>query len=181
MEFPALVNTVNPFPTAIGGAFASFTSRQDVSPQPLPTIQANTLRAQTKIAIRANGEFSTTGTPTLVWGLYIGTAAASITTVIAESSVITTGSGAAQWPWVMKWDGICTANGVSGSVTGSGYLIYGTSLTAVTTVPIPITLALRTFTWDTTIARSVGVCATYSASSASNTFKTYDLTVNLRN
>jgi hypothetical protein len=181
VEFPALNNNVGPFNTAIGASFASFTSRQDVSCQPLPTVNANSLRAQTKIHISACGEFSTTATPTLVWGLYIGTAAASITTVIAESSVITTGSGAAAWPWTMVWDGICTANGVSGSVTGTGILVYGTSLTAVTVVPIPITLALRTFTWDTTIARSVGVCATYSASSSSNAIKTYDLSVTLRN
>lgn len=181
MEFPALVNTVNPFPTGLGAAFASFTARQDVSDQPLPVINANQLRAQTKLRIHAIGEFSTTGTPTLVWGLYIGTAAAVISTVIAESSVITLGNNAASWPWEMQWSGKCTANGVSGSVTGSGHLIYGTSLTAVTVVPIPITLALRTFTWDTTIQRCVGVCATYSASSASNTFKTYDLTVQLRN
>lgn len=181
MEFPALVNTINPFPTGIGASFASFTSRQDVSSQPLPVVNANMLRAQTKIRIHAIGEFSTTGTPTLVWGLYIGTAAAAITTVIAESSAITTGSGAAAWPWEMQWSGLCTANGVSGSITGNGHLIYGTSLTAVTVVPIPITLALRTFTWDTTIQRCVGVCATYGTNSASNAIKTYDLTVQLRN
>lgn len=172
---------VGPFQTAIGAAFASFTTRQDISPTPLPVINGYQLRLGSKIFIEADGEFSTTGTPNLTLGFYIGTAAAAITTAIAESSVITTGSAAAAWPWHMEWRGIVTAVGTSGSVTGNGYLDLGTSLTAMSRTPIPITLALRTFTWDTTIARAVGVCATWSASSASNSIKTYNHTVTLPN
>jgi hypothetical protein len=176
-----LATPVAPFHTAIGAAFNTFTTRQDVSPSPLPVIQGGVLRPQSKLEIEACGEFSTTGTPTLALGFYIGTVAGSITTVIAESSAITTGSGAASWPWSLRWTGICTAVGTAGSFTGSGELKLGTSLTAWTTVPIPITLALRTFTWDTTIARAIGVCATFGTSSASNQVKTYDLYVQQRN
>jgi hypothetical protein len=174
-----LVVPVGPsYPVAIGPAYNTFTTRQDVSPRgagigELPTIQGGTLGFGSSITIEAEGEFSTTGTPTLALGFYIGTAAAAITTVIAESSVITTGSGAASWPWHMEWKGLVTATGTAGSVTGQGWLDLGTSLTASTRTPIPITLALRTFTWDTTIARSIGVCATWGTSSVSNQIKTY--------
>jgi len=62
-------------------------------------------------------------------------------------------------------------------VVGCGNLELGTSLTALSATAIPVTLALRTITWDTTIARSVGICATWSASSASNNIRTYQHSV----
>jgi len=172
---------VGPFPTAIGASFGTFTARQDVSPQPLPIMRGQTLRLGSKIKIEAEGEFSTTGTPTLVLGLYIGTVAAAITTVIAESAAITTGSGAAAWPWRLEWRGIVTALGTAGTVVGMGSLELGTSLTAATTTPIPITAALRTFTWDTTINRAMGVCATFGTSNAANTVRTLNHSVLLLN
>jgi len=172
---------IGPFPTAASSAFASFTTKQDVSPQPLPIMAAYQPRLGSKLWIKANGEFSTTGTPNLTLGLYIGTLAAAITTDIALSSVITTGSGAAAWPWEMEWLGTFTAVGTSGTVVGSGELKLGTSLTAWTSTPIPITQALRTVTWDTTIARAIGVSGTWSASSASNIVKTNSLVAMLLN
>jgi hypothetical protein len=182
-----LTTPVGPsYPLAIGTAFNTFTTRQDVSPRgagigELPTIQGGVLNMGSKLVIDASGEFSTTATPTLALGFYIGTIAGAITTVIAESSAITTGSGAASWPWHLEWTGLVVGTGTAGSIVGSGFLDLGTSLTAVTRSPIPITLALRTIVWDTTIARSIGVCATYGASSVSNAVKTYDLRVQLVN
>ncbi len=164
-----LAEPIGPFPAAVGASFGTFTTRQDVSPQPLPVVPAYKLRLGSKLLIECEGEFSTTGTPNITLGFYIGTAAAAITTVIAESSAITTGSNAAAWPFRMRWRGLCTALGTAGTVSGNGTLEYGTSLTAITLVPIPITQALRTITWDTTIPRAVGVCGTWSASSGSNT------------
>jgi hypothetical protein len=176
-----MTTPVPPFPTAIGAAFNTFTSRLDVSPQPLPVIQGYILRLGAKIKIEAEGEFSTTGTPTLALGFYIGTAAGAITTVIAESGAITTGSGAASWPWRLEYRGIITALGVTGQCVGSGNLELGTSLTALSDFAIPATLALRTIVWDTTIARAIGVCATYSVSSISNAVKTYNHSVLILN
>lgn len=172
---------IGPFPVAASSTFASFTTKQDVSPQPLPVVAAYQPRLGTKLWIKANGEFSTTGTPTLALGFYIGTAAAAITTDIALSSVITTGSGAAAWPWDLEWSGTFTAIGTSGTIVGCGALQLGTALTTISTTPIPITQALRTVTWDTTIARAVGVSATWGTSSASNTVKTNSLAVVLLN
>jgi hypothetical protein len=175
-----LVAPVGPsFPVAIGANFNTFTTRQDVSPRAagigeLPVIQGGVPFMGMKIEIEAEGEFSTTGTPTLAIGFYIGTNAGAITTVIAESGAITTGSGAASWPWHARWRGIFVNTGTSGSVVGSGNLDLGTSLTALTPTAIPATLALRTIVWDTTIARAIGVCATWGTSSVSNNIRVYN-------
>jgi len=172
----SFATALDPFHTAAGASFGSFTTKQDVSPQPLPVFGAYVPRLGQKLWIKTNGEFSTTGTPNITLGLYIGTVAASITTDIALSSVIATGSGAAAWPWEMEWLGTFAGTiGTTCTVVGSGELKLGTSLTAWTSTPIPITQALRTVTWDTTIARAIGVSCTYSASSASNTVKTNNL------
>ena len=176
---------VGPFPTAVGTAANTFTTRQDITPQPLPLMLPSALRAGSRIWLKANGEFSTTGTPTLALGFFIGTNAnpSSITTDIALSSVITTCSGAAAWPWEMEWQGIVTSvvAGATNNVTGSGELKLGTSLTAWTSTPIPITQALRTFTWDATIVRAIGVSATWGTSSASNSIKCNTMSVQLQN
>lgn len=161
---------IGPFHTAVGASFASFTTRQDVSPQPIPLVQGYKLRPQAKIRVEADGEISSTATPTIVVGFYIGTVAGAITTVLAESSAITM-STAAAWPFRLEWSGIAVSTGVTGSVVGQGHLMIGTSLTAFSLVPVPITQALRTIVWDTTLPRAVGVCATWSASSASNTIR----------
>ena len=176
-----LTTPVAPFHQAIGAAFNTFTARQDVSPRDLPTINGGTLRQGSKIQIDAMGEFSTTGTPTLSIGCYIGTVAGVITTVLAEYTAAATGTGAAAWPWYLRWRGLVTATGVTGSVTGSGLVDLGTSLTTAAPITIPSTAALRVVTIDTTIARSIGICATWNASSASNQIKTYDLSVSLLN
>src|SRR5689334_19011077 len=108
-----LSEPVGPFPTAVGGAFNTFTTKKSVDPLPIVVIPAGKLRLGSKISIRANGEYSTTGTPNLTWGFWYGTRALSITGDIALSSVIATPSGAAALPWTMEWDGICTAEGTS--------------------------------------------------------------------
>lgn len=166
MQF-GLADLVPPWHTGTR-AVNTFTTKQDVSPSPLAVLPPGRLVPGTKLNLEAWGDFSTTGTPNLTLGFWQGTRAASITGDIALSSVITTGSGAAAWPWHMVWSGTCTAVGTTGTLIGSGFLVFGTSLTAVSLFPIPITAALRTVTIDTTIERAVGVSATWSASSASN-------------
>lgn len=178
-----LIDPVPPFAPDKSTAFASFTTKQDCSPRPIPVIPANRLRVGSMIKIEAEGEYSTTGTPTLAWGLYLGThdgttgTAPTISTDIALSSAITTPSAAAAFHWRMEWRGKVTKTGSSGSMIGTGDLEQGITLTTESTFPIPITAALRTVAINTTIDNAIGVSATYGTSSASNTFTTYSITV----
>lgn len=171
---------VGPFPIAPGNTFASFTARQDVSPFPLPVIQGQVLRLGSRIIIEAIGELSTTGTVSFANGFYIGTQGGTITTVIAEDATFNYATAAA-WPWMMRWTGICTALGVSGTVVGSGFILRPSTLTNHTIGMIPATQALRTFTWDTTIARAIGVCSTCGVNNAANNIKVNSLHVELVN
>jgi hypothetical protein len=148
----------------------TFTTKQDVTPAPVPVIPAGKLRAGSKVHVRASGDYSTTGTPNLTMGFWYGTRALAITGDLALSSVIVTPSGAAAWPWWMEWDGLCTATGTAGTLVGQGQLQMGASLSTFNAeIPLPITAALRTVsTFDTTIERALGVSATWGTSSASN-------------
>jgi hypothetical protein len=183
MNLGGLVSPVDPWHTAVGAAFTTFTTRQSVSPLPLAVIQGGTLRLGQKIRVTAEGEFSTTGTPTLSIGVFLGTVAGSITHQW-EYTAAATGSGAAAWPWRLHWLGLVTGTlGTTTTVVGQGYVMLGTSLVAFgSLLPIPSTQALRTVaTVDTTIARAVGICATWGTSSASNSITTNNLAVELVN
>jgi hypothetical protein len=120
-----------------------------------------------------------------VWGFGLGipgaTGLLATPVVLCESSVITTPSGAASFHWRMEYRGLVTATGTAGSITGIGTLEQATSLIAISTLPMPITLALRTVAIDTTISRGVGAIFTFSASSASNQIKVYQCTAILQN
>lgn len=160
---------LTPLHTASSAAFGTFTTFQDVSPSPPLLIPAQAMNAGLDIFLEAYGNFSTTVTPTLSLGFWWASAA----TVIAQSSAITTASGAAAFPWHMEWRGRLRLTGTAGSIMGQGNLSLGTALTTFANeVPIPITAALRTVTVDTTAARAVGVGAAYGTSSASNTVTT---------
>lgn len=168
-----LAEPVPPFHTAAGTAVNTFTTNRDVSPNPTPNIEAGRLKTGRRIKVEAQGNFSTTGTPTLQLGVYVGLPGATgqpaaLTSILAQSAAITTGSAAASWPWRMEYLGLITAHGTSGTILGQGDLELGTSLTAFSDNAMPTTAAARTVTRDTTIAWCFGVCAAFSASSASN-------------
>lgn len=136
--------------------------------QSQPTIiPANYLKAGTVIRSEAWGTFSTTGTPTLVFGVYTGVT--TTYTPLAVNVALTTASGAATLPWHLR----CithirsTANYAAVVSITQGELWYGTTLTATTQIPIP-GIALATTNIDNSVAVEWAVCATYSASSASN-------------
>lgn len=174
-----LAEPVGPFPAAASAAFNTFTTKQNVTTLGnVPVIPGGKLRAGAKLEISARGNFSTTATPTLQLGLWIGTRALAMTVDLALSSAITTASGAASFPWIMRWEGLCTKSDVAGTLLGQGELLLGTSLTAFAAdVPMPITAALRTVAIDTTIERAIGVNAAFSASSASNQVQVDELRV----
>lgn len=165
-----------PIHVADGAAFTTFTSFQDVGPTPPIVAPANMLEVGSRIFIEADGEFSTTGTPTLGLGFFFGTAAV----VLGVGTAITTGTTAASWPWHAEYKGTVRAVGTAGSINGQGNWMIGTSLTAFSTVQaLPATLATRTVAIDTTAAKTVGVGAVWGTSSASNSIKVNNLYVTL--
>lgn len=182
-DYANLVSQAGGYPQAAGAAFTTFTALQDVSPLPLPLVYGYQLRVGQKIDLEAEGEFSTTGTPTLSLAfLYGATAGAAGSPVVwAQTGVITTGTTAAAWPWHLHARGLVTAVGTSGSIILQGYLDLGTSLTAASSTWAPVTQALRTTTIDTTANKLIGVGAAWGTSSASNSIKVNNFTALLMN
>lgn len=179
-------NVLDPHPVARSTAKNTFTAYQDVAgtaaTNPLPMTNGNELKVGTRIEIEARGEFSTTGTPTLSIGsIYGATAGAAGGTALAQSAAITTGSAAAAWPWHYNISGIVTASGTSGILYCQGILDLGTSLTAMASQWCPVTAAARSVTIDTTTAKSWGLGAAWSVSSASNTITVDTFTVHILN
>lgn len=170
------VAPIGPFHTADGAAYASSVTLADVSATPNITLPANLLELGSELELEACGQFSTTGTPTLLLGFYYGGVAG---TALAATSAITTGTGAAAWPWILRYRGIVRAVGSSGSIVGQGWVKLGTSLTAFTVRPIPEVAASRTVTIDTTAAKAITVGAQWGTSSASNTLTCNDISVKL--
>lgn len=169
---------IGPFHTADGTAYASSTTLTDVSPAPPIVLPANLLEQGSELEIRGHGQFSNTGTPTLLIGIYFGGVAG---VALAATSAITTTTGATAWPWILDYRGVVRAVGTSGSINGEGRIYLGTALTAFTVRPIPETAAGRTVTIDTTTAKSVTIGAQWGTSNASNTLTCNDISVKLVN
>jgi hypothetical protein len=160
------VAPIPPFHTADGAAYASSVTLTDVSPTPHIQLPANFLEAGSEIRLEAFGQFSNTGTPTLLVGFYYGAVAG---VALAASSAVTTTTGATAWPFKLVYTGVVRTAGSSGSINGQGVLYLGTALTAFTVRPIPEVAASRTVTIDTTTAKNITLGAQWGTSSASNT------------
>lgn len=169
---------IPPFSTADGTALANSTTLTDISAAPQVTLPANILEVGSKIELIAFCSFSTTGTPTLLAGFYFGGVAGS---TLAVSTAITTGTGAAAWPLILRYRGTVRTAGSSGSIVGQGELLLGTSLAAFSSRPIPETLAARTLTIDTTASKIITVGAQWGTANASNTITCNELNVSLVN
>jgi hypothetical protein len=169
---------VAPLPpfNVVDGNLNTFTTKADAL-LPGVTLPANILEVGSTLRLSAFGNWSSTGSPTFLTGFYYG-AVAGI--ALAETAAITVGAAAASWPWHMEWEGRVRTVGTSGSIVGQGFIDAGAaSLTAITRSAIPLTLALRTVTIDTTVAKAITVGCTCSASSSSNIFITNQLLVEL--
>lgn len=163
---------LGPHATAIGSTVGTVTT-SDITPNVMPIMFGGQMRAGSIIELEAEGEYTCLTSATLILGFYFGGVLASTTlgTVLGASGTITAGTSPTAWPWHMKWRGKFNALGTAGSVVGQGFLDFGTSLTVYSTTVVPITQALRTVAIDTTTNKTLGVGATYGASSASNTIR----------
>src|SRR5579859_447799 len=117
-----------------GTALASSTTLTDISPAPQVTLPANYLFLNQRLRVTGYGTFSTTGTPTLLLGVYYGGVAG---TLLAATAANTTGSGAASWPWNLTCDIYVRTVGASGTLWCNGTVNLGSSLTGFTTYAIP--------------------------------------------
>lgn len=169
--YAKMLNEDNPLLTSINNN--TFTTARDITSsttQPPLNIPAYYLQKGDTIYTRAGGTFSTTGTPTIVFGTYFGS------TVLGVNVALTTASGAATLPWCLETTTTIYSTGSAGTAVTHGQLRYGTTLTAVTTIPVP-GIALATVSINTTAAALWTVQATYSASSGSNIIITNDFQV----
>jgi hypothetical protein len=90
-----IVGPLTPLHVADGAAFTTFTTFQDVSPSPQLVLPQQMMDVGMELFLYANGEFSTTGTPTLSIGFWFnGAAGAAPTSVLAQTTATTTGSAA---------------------------------------------------------------------------------------
>lgn len=165
---------IPPIHLTSGAALASSTTLTDVSPTPTNKLPANFLEPGTEVELYAAGEFSNTGTPTLLLGFYLGGVAG---VALAASAAIATATGITAVPWQLKYRGTVRSVGATGSIEGQGELWLPTSLTAWTIRPIPEVAASRTVTIDTSVEKTVTVGAQWGTSSASNTLTCKKLAV----
>jgi hypothetical protein len=130
------------------------------------------------ISLLARGLLGTTGTPTIIFQVRLGTTSGSAYlagTSVGVSAAITTSSGVTNKWWELRLDLICNTTGIgSGNTTlaGAGYVTSPGGFAS------PFVYALEpttpdTATWTSTIDNSatqfVNLSVTWSASSASNT------------
>lgn len=142
-----------------------------------PTIPANYLQDGRTVRLTAFGKYSTTGTPTMIFGLRYGTAAGGV--LLCKSAACTTPSGVTNAGWSLELTGTVRSNGATGTIMFNGVLfvfaaVAGTVASATgegLATPMMnggvVTPAVATcdFTADT----ALNLTLTWSAASASNT------------
>lgn len=164
-----------PLQDVAGAALLSSVALTDISPLPPNVIPANVLEKGCSLILKAQGFFSTTATPTLLLGFYLGGIAG---VALAASPAITTGTATA-WPWELEYRGRIRSIGSAGQIVGYGKLSLGTALATYAITPIPTVAASRAVAIDTTAAKSITVGAQWGTNSASNTITCDEILVEL--
>jgi hypothetical protein len=162
--------------TASGTAVANTTTETIIFPN--VTIPANFLQDGRVLRIRAQGEHSTTSTPTLIFRLRWGGVAG---TVIALTPTFTCGSGASKKIWDIDFVLQVRSNGSSGTV-----VVIGEATVNGATVPsqafcvggdnTPAATAV-----DLTADTALSITAQWSAASPSNTLTGWNYTIEALN
>lgn len=117
------------------------------TPPPPPIIPAGLIIPGAEIIMEADLEGTTTGTPNLTIGFYIGSVGGAIgsATLIAATAANAMTASWSAWPVKLRYRGTFrTLSASAGVIQGTGELLYPTSLTAWTSSPFPTTAAART-------------------------------------
>lgn len=125
----------------------------------LLTFPVNAFQPGSRVTIRAEGYFSTTGTPTLTFTTKLGS------TTLTTSGAVTTATVSGKL-WKLEADFVCRTNGPTGTVFGQGVVMLTTSGTVLTSYGMVTTAAV---TIDTTAQQTVDLTVTWGTASASNT------------
>lgn len=140
-------------------------------------IPAGDMRAGKVYQLRAGGVMGTTATPTVAYTPVIGVNGTAADTSLGISATHTTGSGLTAVPWYA--DFILAVRSIGGAaslaaVVGSGFVTIGAVAAAAGLQPAISIGGLTTVTTvNDKVANAVTLCATWSASSASNTHTTH--------
>lgn len=135
-------------------------------------IPANLLEVGSLIRWRATGRFSTTGTPTLLIGLYYGGVAG---VAVCATAAVTTPSAVTNQTWAFEGEARVRTASATGTILGVG---TASNISTVATNMAPAT-APAAATIDTTAAKAITIGAQWGTSSASNTITCHNFNVEL--
>lgn len=160
--------------TADATAVANTTTETILFPN--VTIPANYMQDGRCLRITAFGKYSTTGTPTMIFGLRWGGVAG---TLLTKTAAITTPSGVTNATWELDIFIQTRANGATGKLIANGTctvfagvaptVASATGNAAVTPLTNGGTITPAEVTVDLTADTALALTLTWSAASASNT------------
>lgn len=142
------------------------------------TIPANFLQDGRAIRIRAQGQHSTTGTPTLIFRLRWGGVSG---TVIALSPTFTCGSGVSANVWDLDLLLQVRSNGSSGTVVVIGRAIVNGATTPCQAMCVGGAATPAATTVDLTADTALSITATWGTASSSNTLTGWNYIVEALN
>lgn len=156
----------------VAGTAVTAASLTAGTPVPPPIIYGGTLVSGAKLILEADLELtSTSATPTVTLGFYIGSVGGAIgsATLIAATSALAISASETAWPITIRYKGtIRTLSPSAGVIQGTGESLNPTSLTAWTSAPFPATAAARTVsTLNTQQNNQLDVGITLSATTGS--------------
>lgn len=157
--------------TTDGAALASSTTLTEISAVADLVLGANELLVGSVLRVTAAGRYSTTGTPTLLLGLYYGGVAG---VALAASAAITTPSGVTNLTWRLEALITVRSIGSSGTAMAIGEVKGISSATGVNLLPAS---APAVATIDTTAAKALVLGAQWGANSASDTITCHQFLV----
>jgi len=167
MNWAQLLNS--PTSVADGTALANSVTLTDINPSGAGgswTVPANFDTNGSVFELTAWGVFSTTATPTLSLGFYLGGVAGA---ALLTTGAITTGTTLTNVPWWLQAHVVIRATGATGSAKSRGRCEFGTAVGAINHLPMPATADTSTVTIDTTTAKQFTVGAQWGTANASNT------------
>lgn len=148
---------------AAGSPLSNSTTLTDISPAPQIVVPANAMFPGATMKITARCKFSNvTAAPSILLGFYWGGVAGTKICAIGATATTLT---AANWPIHVEGYVVCNSIGSSGTVTGFGFVDLGTSLTAVTRIPMDAA-AIAAVSVDTTTAKAITLGAQWSGGSS---------------